>query len=40
MQPKFGNSGISMREVMITSILWGFDQKNQFSWGVPVVLAQ
>ena len=29
MWPKFGNSNISMREV-ITSILKGFDQKNRF----------
>ena len=28
MWPKFGNSSISMREVIITSILQGFDQKN------------
>ena len=28
MWPKFGNSNISMREVIITSILWGFDQKK------------
>ena len=28
--PKFGNSSISVREVIITSILWGFDQKNCF----------
>ena len=27
---KFGNSSISRREVMITSILEGFDQKNYF----------
>ena len=30
MWPKLGNSGISMREVVITSILEGFDQKNHF----------
>ena len=28
--PKFGNSSISIREVIITSISWGCDQKNQF----------
>ena len=28
MWPKFGNSSISVREVVITSILYGFDQKN------------
>ena len=27
---KLGNSSISMREVTIASILYGFDQKNQF----------
>ena len=30
MLPKFGNSSISLREVIITSILYGFDQKNRF----------
>ena len=30
MQPKFGNSSISMREVVITSTLQGFDQENHF----------
>ena len=30
MRPKFGNSSISMREVIITSILQRFDLKNQF----------
>ena len=30
MGPKFGNSSISIREVIITSTLQGFDQKNQF----------
>ena len=30
---KFGNSSISMREVIITSILYGFDLKNQFLRG-------
>ena len=33
MWEKFGNSSISMREVIITSILQGFDQKNKFSEG-------
>ena len=30
MWPKFGNSSISVREVIITSILKGFDQKTLF----------
>ena len=30
MSPKFGNSSISMREVIITTILLGFDQKKNF----------
>ena len=30
MWPKFGNSRISMTEVITTSILYGFDQKKQF----------
>ena len=29
MSPKFGNSSISMREVIITTILLGFDQKKK-----------
>ena len=28
--PKFGNGGISMRDVVVTYILHGFDQKNHF----------
>ena len=28
MWPKFANSSTSMREVISTSVLWGFDQKN------------
>ena len=30
MWPKFGNSNISMREVIVISISLGFDQKKQF----------
>ena len=37
MWPKFGNSSISMGEVIITSILEGFDQKNIF---LAVVLIE
>ena len=33
MWPKFGSSSISMREVIVTSILYGFDQKNIFFEG-------
>ena len=33
MCPEFGNSSISMREVIITLILQGFDQKKQFFEG-------
>ena len=33
MCPKFGNSSISMREVITTSILQGFDQKTAFFEG-------
>ena len=40
MWPKFGNSSISMREVIITSILSGFDQKNCFIGGVALVQVQ
>ena len=38
--PKFGNCGISMRKVLITSILQGFDQKNRFFWKVSLVQVQ
>ena len=34
MWPKFGNSRISMKEFIITSILWELDQENHFFWGV------
>ena len=37
MWPKFGNSSISVREVIIISILQGFDQKNRLFWGVVLV---
>ena len=40
MWPKFGNSRICIREVIITSILQGFDQKNRFFWGVVLVQVQ
>ena len=30
MWPKFGNSSTSVREVIVTSILQGLDQKNHF----------
>ena len=30
MWPKFGNSSISMRKVIVTSLLKGFDHKNCF----------
>ena len=33
MWPKFDHSSISMREVVITSIFWGFDQKKHFFEG-------
>ena len=33
MWPNFGNSSISMREVLIISVLWGFDLKNHFFEG-------
>ena len=40
MWPKFGNSRISMREVVTTSILEGFEQKNGFFRGVILVQVQ
>ena len=39
-RPKFGNSRICIREVIITSILQGFDQKNRFFWGVVLVQVE
>ena len=40
MWPKFGNSSICIREVIITSNFKGFDQKNRFFWGVFLVQVQ
>ena len=40
MWSKSGNSSISMREIIITSILKKFDQKNRFFWGVVLVQVQ
>ena len=40
MWPKFGNCSISMREVITTSIGWGFDQEISFLWGVVLVQVQ
>ena len=37
---KSGNYSISLREVIITSISEGFDQKKQFFWGVFLVQIQ
>ena len=37
MLPKLGNSGISVRETIVTSILEGFSQDF---WGVPLVQIQ
>ena len=31
---------VVMREIIITSILYGFDQKNHFFWGVVLVEVQ
>ena len=40
MRLKLGNSNIFMREVIITSMLWGLNQKNHFFWGVVWVQVQ
>ena len=40
MWSEFGNSSISMREVVIVSTLKGFDQKNRFFSGVVLVQVQ
>ena len=40
MWPKFGNCSISMREVITTSILYGFDQRNHFFWRLVLVQVQ
>ena len=34
---KFGNSSLSMKKVVTTSILLGFAQKNRIFWGVVLV---
>ena len=38
--PKFGNCSIYMKEVIITLVLEGFDQKNHPFWGMDLVEAQ
>ena len=35
--PKFDNTSTSMREVIITSTLWGFNQKKHFFCGMVLV---
>ena len=40
MWTKFDNSSISMTEIIITTILWGFEQKNRFFRGVLLVEVQ
>ena len=40
MWPKFSSSSISVREVIITSILQGFDEFYCFFWGVVLVQGQ
>ena len=40
MWPKFGNSSVSVSEVIITLILYIFSQKNQFFWGMLFVQVQ
>ena len=40
MWPKFGHSSISMREVIVTSTIKGFDQKKQFFWGLLLIEVQ
>ena len=37
---KFGNCSIYMKEVIITLVLEGFDQKNHPFWGMDLVEAQ
>ena len=40
MWPKFGISSISVREVVITSFLYGFHQEKRLFWGVLLDQAQ
>ena len=40
MWPKFGNSSIFIREIVITSIVLGFDQKKCFFGGVVLDQVQ
>ena len=37
---KFGNSSLSITEVIKNPILYGFNQKNNFFWGVVLVQVQ
>ena len=38
--PNFGKFSIFMREVIIVQILYRFDQKNQFFWGMVLIQVQ
>ena len=40
MWPEFGNSNGSMTKIIVTLILWRFDQKNWLFWGVVMVQVQ
>ena len=40
MWSKFGNFNISIREININSILYGFDKEKHFFWGVVLVKVQ
>ena len=40
MWPKFGDSSVSVSEVIMTLILYIFSQKNQFFWGMLFVQVQ
>ena len=40
MWPKSGNTSISLKEVIITSILYRFDQKSQVFWRVLLLEVQ
>ena len=40
MWPNFGLFNTFMGEVMITQILYGFDQEKRFFWGVVMIQVQ
>ena len=40
MWAQFGNSSMSMRGVIVASMLYEFDLENHFFWGVDLIQVQ